>query len=109
VSEAHFITRELAAQKMDPLDISWEFSHRIWMEPQGAKVLIDQDRHPALAINQPEPESSVIWMGVPTRSSLRDSAYWRHLETPFLSLAALEPRLPGLTQRRLRPPRGDRD
>jgi hypothetical protein len=79
VGEAHFITRELAAQKMDRLDVSWEFSQRIWVEPQGAKVLIDQDRHPVLTINQPEPKTSVIWMGVPALSLLRDAAYWRHL------------------------------
>jgi len=79
VTEPHFVTRELAAQKMDPLDVSWDFSNRIWVEPLAAKVLIDQDRHPVLTINQPEPESSAIWIGVPALSLLRDSSYWRQL------------------------------
>jgi len=79
VTEAHFITRELAPHKMDRLNVSWDFNNRIWVEPQGARVLIDQYRHPVLTINQPEPESSAIWIGVPALSSLRDSAYWRQL------------------------------
>jgi len=64
---------------MDPLDISWDFSNRICVEPQTAKVLIDQDRHSVLTINQPAAENSVIWLGMPALSLLRDSAYWRQL------------------------------
>ena len=79
VTGTHFITRELAAQKMDPLDVSWDFDTRLRVEPQSATVLLDQDRHPVLTINHPEAESSVIWMGVPALPLLRDSAYWRHL------------------------------
>jgi hypothetical protein len=79
VTESHFITRELAAQRMDRLDVSWDFNNRIWVEPQGAKVLIDQNRHPVLTINQPEPKSSAIWIGAPALSLLRDAAYWRQL------------------------------
>jgi hypothetical protein len=79
VTEAHFITRELTAQKMDALDVSWEFDNRIWVEPQAAKVLIDQNRHPVLTINQPESDTSAIWLGAPALSSLRDSSYWRQL------------------------------
>jgi len=75
----HFITRELAAQKMDRLDVSWDFDNRIWTEPRTATVLIDQNRHPVLTINQPEPEISAIWVGVPALSLFRDSAYWRQL------------------------------
>jgi hypothetical protein len=78
-TEPHFITSELGAQKMDRLDVSWDFNNRMWVEPRTAKVLIDQDRHPVLTINQPEPESSAIWLGVPALSLLRDSAYWRQL------------------------------
>lgn len=79
VTTAHFITRELATQKMDRLDVSWDFDNRLWVVPQGARVLIDQNQHPVLTINQPEPESSAIWVGVPALSSLRDSTYWRQL------------------------------
>src|SRR5579863_51572 len=53
VTAAHFITRELAAQKMDPLDVSWDFHTRLRVEPQSATVLLDQDRHPVLTINHP--------------------------------------------------------
>lgn len=79
VTEPHFITHELAAQKMDPWDVSWDFATRLWVEPQTAKVLIDQNHHPVLTIDQTAPGSSAIWMGVPALSSLRDSAYWRQL------------------------------
>jgi hypothetical protein len=65
VSGPHFITRELAAQKMDPLNVSWDFSSRIWVKPQTAKVLIDQDQHPVVTINQANAETSAIWIGVP--------------------------------------------
>jgi peptidoglycan/xylan/chitin deacetylase (PgdA/CDA1 family) len=79
VTEVHFITRELTAQKMDRFDVSWDFDNRIWVEPQAATVLIDQNRHPVLTINRPEQESSAIWVGVPTLSLFRDSVYWRQL------------------------------
>ena len=79
VVASHFIPRELAAQQMDPLNVTWDFSTRTWVETQGATVLIDQDHHPVLAINQPDPETPAIWMGVPEIRLLRDSAYWRQL------------------------------
>ena len=79
VVASHFITRELAALRMDPLSVAWDFSTRAWVEPQGATVLIEQNHHPVLTINQPDVETSAIWMGVPDIRSLRDSAYWKHL------------------------------
>ncbi len=79
VTRPHFITRELAGQKMDSLDVSWNFSDRLRVEPQGADVLIDQDQHPVLTLNRPAAETSAIWMGPPTLALLRDSAYWRSL------------------------------
>jgi hypothetical protein len=79
VTESHFITRELAAQRMDPFDVSWDFDTRSWVEPQAATVLIDQNRHPVLTINRPEPGSSAIWIGAPALMLFRDSAYWRQL------------------------------
>jgi peptidoglycan/xylan/chitin deacetylase (PgdA/CDA1 family) len=78
-SEPHYITRELTNQKMDSLDEAWDFSVRFWVEPQGAKVLIDQHHHPVVTVNQSEPETSAIWMGVPELAAIRDSAYWRGL------------------------------
>lgn len=79
ISKPHFITRELAGQKMDPLDASWDFSNRLWVEPRGAEVLIAQEQHPVLTLNRPTGETSAIWMGVPALTELRDRAYWRGL------------------------------
>ncbi len=79
VTEPHFITRELAGQKMDPLDTSWDFATRLWVEPQGAKVLIAQTVHPALTLNSQRGGTAAIWLGVPNLAGLRDSPYWRGL------------------------------
>jgi hypothetical protein len=78
-TQPHFITRELAGQKMDPFDASWAFSPRVWVEPRGAQVLITQDSHPVLTVNRPAAETSGIWVGVPSLPELRDSPYWRGL------------------------------
>jgi len=79
VNQPHFITQELAAQQMDPLDASWDFANRLWAVTQGAEPLILQTRHPVLTVNQPSTQASAIWMGVPELAELRDSAYWRGL------------------------------
>ncbi len=79
VAKPHFITRELAAQRMDPMDVSGDSSDRLWVEPQGAEVLISQEQHAVLTVNQPKEDVSAVWIGVPTYSELRDSAYWRGL------------------------------
>jgi len=78
-AQPHFITRELAAQKMDRLDAAGEFRNRLWVEPQKAKALISQGKHPRLTVNQLEADASGIWIGVPAVSALRDSPYWRGL------------------------------
>ena len=78
-TQPHFITRELARQRMDPFDASWDFSARLWVEPRDAQVLIAQDPHPVLTLNRPAPGSSAIWLGVPALTELRDSPYWRGL------------------------------
>ncbi len=79
VAKPHFITRELAAQKMDQMDVSEDSSNRLWVEAQGAEVLISQEQHAVLAVNQPERSASAVWVGVPRSAELRDSAYWRGL------------------------------
>jgi peptidoglycan/xylan/chitin deacetylase (PgdA/CDA1 family) len=78
-TQPHFITRELGRQKLDPLDASWDFSVRPWVENKGAQVLIAQSSHPVLTVNSPVPGASAIWMGVPNLNELRDSPYWRGL------------------------------
>jgi hypothetical protein len=79
VTEPHFITRELAGQKLDPLDTSWDFATRLWVERQDAKVLISQTVHPVVTLNSPRGDTSAIWLGVPHLAELRDSPYWRGL------------------------------
>jgi len=79
VTEPHFITRELAGLKMDPLDTSWDFATRLWVDPRGAKVLIAQTVHPALTLNSPREDTAAIWLGAPRLAELRDSPYWREL------------------------------
>ncbi len=60
-TQPHFITRELAGQKMDPFDSSHIYSPRLWMEPQGAQVLITQESYPVLTVNRVAAETSGIW------------------------------------------------
>ncbi len=79
VTKDQFITRELAARKLHQLNVAWDFSTRLWVEPQGAEVLIDQNYHPVLTVHQAVAGTSAIWLGVPTTAQLRDSAYWREI------------------------------
>jgi hypothetical protein len=75
IGSAHFITREIARQKT----ISGEFGSRLWVEPHGAQVLIDQGGHPVLCVREPVPNTAGIWLAAPNFAALRDSAYWRSL------------------------------
>jgi hypothetical protein len=80
VTRPHFITRELAGKKMDPLKLwTLDTDNRLWVEAQTAEVLIAQEQHPAMTIRSVGGESSAIWMGVQRTASLRDSLYWRGL------------------------------
>ncbi len=79
VTVPHFITRELRGQQMDPLDSSWDFSDRLWVEARGAAILIAQEEHPVLTEKRLAPRTSTIWLGVPALANLRDSPYWRGL------------------------------
>jgi hypothetical protein len=78
-TEPHFITRQLAAEGLDTLKTNWDFATRFWIEPEGAKVLIDQAGHPVLTLNQIAGDASAIWLGVPETTLLRDSPYWREI------------------------------
>ena len=79
VTQPHFITRELAALKMDPLDVADESWTGLWVEPRGAEVLISQGQHPLLAVNRLENDVSGVWIGAPRSADVRDAAYWRGL------------------------------
>lgn len=78
-TEPHFITRQLAAEGLDSLKTNWDFATRFWIEPEGAKVLIDQAGHPVLTLNQIAVDTPAIWLGVPDATLLRDSPYWREI------------------------------
>src|SRR5262249_39153198 len=80
VTRRHFITRQLAQQKMERLDVS-EGESMCWgVEAQNADVLITQGKHPVLTLSHPVEATSAIWMGVsPALTALRDSLYWREL------------------------------
>jgi len=79
ITQAHFITRQLAGEGLNALKTNWDFATRFWIEPQGAQVLIDQAGHPVVTANQITGESSAIWLGVPIAALLRDSPYWREI------------------------------
>lgn len=79
VSQPHFITRELAGQKMDPLDIPEESTDRIWVGTERAAVLIAQGQHAVLTVNPLDRNVSGVWIGAPRLASLRNSPYWRGL------------------------------
>ena len=79
ITQPHFITRQLADEGMNTLNTSWNFTHRLWIEQQGAQVLIDQAGHPVVTANPIGEDSSAIWLGVPGVALLRDSSYWRGL------------------------------
>ncbi|MGH9430220.1 MAG: hypothetical protein ACRD3T_01620 [Terriglobia bacterium] len=79
VAQEHFVTRELAARKIASPEMNWNFSDRLWVQPQGAKVLIQQGRHPVLTVNQLRSDVSAIWLGPPNLFLLCNSAWWRCL------------------------------
>ena len=79
VSRPHFITRNLAKQKMARLDVSDDTSVRLWVETRGAEVLIDQNGHPVLTANRARGETPTVWLGVPSLTQLRDSGFWRDI------------------------------
>jgi hypothetical protein len=79
VTHAHFITRELVAQKMDSLDISEASWTGLWVEARGAEVLIAQGQHPVLTVKSLANDVGGLWLAGPRLADLRDSGYWRGL------------------------------
>lgn len=82
-----FITRNLAAQKNGRIEARYDTSNRLWVEPRGAEVLVDQNGHPVLTVNRVGAETSAVWLGVPKLDLLRDSAEWH--EIFFRSLVSI--------------------
>lgn len=71
----HYITREAAQQQL----ASGEFGGRLWVQPQGAEVLISQGRHPVLTVHRISSDSTGVWMAAPGSAALQDSPYWRSI------------------------------
>jgi peptidoglycan/xylan/chitin deacetylase (PgdA/CDA1 family) len=76
---AHFITRELAAQRIDPRELGEGSDDRFWMGPQTAAVLIAQGQHPVLTVNQLDKNVAGVWMGARHIPALLVFPYWRGL------------------------------
>jgi hypothetical protein len=79
VSREHFITRELRVGKIALPGTAWNFSDRLWVQPEGAAVLIEQGVHPVLTVHQLRPGVSGIWLGLPNPSLLYSSAFWENI------------------------------
>lgn len=75
----HFIVRELKASgEAMPTQVG-NYGNRIWVAPITAQVLITQSVHPVLTVNEPEPGTAAIWLGVSDLNDLCNSKFWRNL------------------------------
>jgi hypothetical protein len=75
IERLHFITRDVT-----PEVTGWnEFDSRLSVKPQSAQVLIAQQAHPVLTINQTGSGNSAIWIGAPQLKHLTNSRFWRKL------------------------------
>lgn len=79
LGQQHFITRDLRSGKVALPDTAWDFSNRLWVQPQGAQALIEQSRHAVVTVNQLRPQASAVWLGLPDLCLLCTSAFWRDL------------------------------
>jgi hypothetical protein len=78
-TQDHYIVRDLAGNKNDQLSQIRDFSVRLWVQPTSAEVLLDQNQHPVLTVNQVAPGVSAVWLGAPTVPALCSSTLWRNL------------------------------
>lgn len=78
-TQDHYIVRGIAESKNDQLSQTRDFSVRSWVQPTSAEVLLDQEQHPVLTVNQAGPGVSAIWLGTPTLPALCSSTLWRNL------------------------------
>jgi hypothetical protein len=79
MNREHYITRDIANGKNALPTHSHDYVNRLWIQPASAEVLLAQDQHPVLTINQVGPGSYAIWLGTPTVSTLCSSAFWRNV------------------------------
>lgn len=78
VSHQGFITRGLTPLKLSTLSRLHHYSERMWVQPEGAQVLISQGRYPVLTIRRSVGGGSAIWMGLTSLGELHNP-YWRTL------------------------------
>ncbi len=79
VNKEHYITREIAPGKNALPTHGHDYANRLWIQPTNAEVLLDQDRHPIVTVNQLAPEVSAVWLGTPNLPTLCNSAFWRNV------------------------------
>jgi hypothetical protein len=79
VNKEHYITREIAPGKNALPTHGHDYANRLWVQPTNAEVLLDQDRHPILTVNQLAPGVSAVWLGTPSLPTLSNSAFWRNV------------------------------
>lgn len=79
VAQPHYITRAITASEVGASVQTHDYSDRIWVQSTGAKVLISQDQHPVLTVNQLGPVTSALWLGSPNLSVFCSSLFWRNL------------------------------
>jgi hypothetical protein len=75
----HYIVRDIVGNKNDQLSQIRDFSVRVWVQPTTAEVLLDQNQHPVLTVNQVALGVSAVWLGAPTVPALCSSTLWRNL------------------------------
>ncbi len=78
-AQQHFITRDVMADEATVSAQSHDYSDRIWVQPTSAEVLLVQDQHPTLTVNQTGPQTSAVWLGAPNLAALCNSQFWRKL------------------------------
>ena len=79
VNQEHYITRGIAAGKNALPTHSHDYANRLGIQPTNAEVLLAQDRHPLLTVNQLAPGVSALWLGTPNLPALCSSPFWRNV------------------------------
>jgi hypothetical protein len=79
LTQQHFITRDVTASETTASVPRHDYSDRFWVQPTGAEVLVVQDQHPVLTVNQLAKGTAAVWLGPPNLTMLSNSMFWRKL------------------------------
>jgi hypothetical protein len=79
VNQKHYITRKIAAGRYALPTHSHDYANRLWIQPTSAEVLLAQDQHPVLTVNQVSPGVSALWLGPSGVTAVCSSIFWRNL------------------------------